>query len=351
MTRRLHPSGNVSGEPRSHGADGLGRGLGLAAGVLADRLLHDPPDAGHPVAWFGRWAGWLEQRMWADTVSRGAAYCLIACAPAAAAGLGLEAAGRRSTLARMVTTGVTTWVVLGAGSLAREGRTMADRLASGDLDGAREQLPHLCGRLAAGLDEPELARATVESMAENTADSAVASLFWGAVGGLPAMLVHRAVNTLDAMVGHHSDRYEHFGAFSARLDDALDLVPARITGTLACVLAPAVGGDARRAARIMLRDAAHHPSPNGGWCEAAWAGALGVRLGGRNVYPGGRVEHRGLLGEGPRPDGAAVRRASRLVHLVSGAAGALAGLGALATGRAAHRTAHRRGARRRKGQS
>ena len=349
MRQRIHPSGHVAGHP-GRTAGGLGRGLGLVAGLLADRVLLDPPNAAHPVAWFGRWAGWLEQRMWADTAPRGAAYCLIACAPAAAAGLLLEAAGRRGLVARIVTTGAATWVVLGAGSLAREGLTMADQLVSGDLDGAREQLPHLCGRLAAGLDEPELARATVESMAENTADSAVASLFWGAVGGVPAMLVHRAVNTLDAMVGHHNERYEHFGAFSARLDDALDLVPARVTGALACVLAPAVGGSTPRAARIMVRDATNHPSPNGGWCEAAWAGALGVQLGGRNVYPGGRVEHRGLLGEGPRPDGAAVRAASRLVLLVSGAAGALAGLGALAACRARPPRTRRRGARHRKGQ-
>lgn len=323
---------------------GPGRGLGLVAGVVADRLVPDPPDARHPVAWFGRWAGWLERRMWADSRARGAAYCLVSCAPAAAAGLALEALGRRGVLARAAVTGLATWTVIGADSLAREGRTMAERLEDDDLVGARAQLPHLCGRLASALDGPELARAAVESMAENTADSAVASLFWGAVGGVPAMFVHRAVNTLDAMVGHRDERHARFGTASARLDDALDLVPARLTGALACLLAPAVGGDPRRAGRVMVRDASDHPSPNGGWCEAAWAGALGVRLGGRNVYPGGRVEHRGLLGDGPRPDGAAVRAAARLVHLVSGTAGTLAGLGAVASGRTRRRRArHRKG--------
>ena len=328
----------------------MGRGLGLVVGIAADRLVPDPPDTGHPVAWFGRWALWLERRMWSDSAARGAAYCAIACAPAAAVGLVLEAVGRRSALARTAVTGVAAWAVVGAGSLAREGRAMADLLECGDLDGARERLPNLCGRLADELDGPELARAAVESMAENTADAAVASLFWGAVGGIPAMLVHRAANTLDAMIGHRDERYGNFGRFSARLDDVLDLAPARITGALACALAPAVGGNALRAARTMLRDARDHPSPNGGWCESAWAGALGVRLGGTNAYPGGRVERRGALGDGPRPDGAAVRTASGLVRLVSGAAGVLAGLGAVTAVRAPHARTARHGARRGEGQ-
>lgn len=320
----------MTGHPRTARATaaGLARGLGLVAGLVADRLVPDPPDRAHPVAWFGRWAGWLEERLWADSRARGALYCVLACTPPLAAGAALEAIGRRSAPARLLVTAAATWTVLGAGSLAREGRAMAGLLEDGDLEGARERLPHLCGRLPDGLDEPELARATVESMAENTADSAVASLFWGALGGAPAMFVHRAVNTLDAMVGHRDERHGRFGSFSARLDDLLDLAPARITGALACLLAPAVGGRTGAAVHVMVRDGADHPSPNGGWCEAAWAGALGVRLGGLNVYPGGLVERRGLLGDGPRPDGASVRAAAGLVGLVSATAAALAGAGA-----------------------
>ena len=167
-------------------------------------------------------------------------------------------------------------------------------------------------------------------MAENTADAAVASLWWGAVAGVPGMLVHRGANTLDAMIGHHNERYENFGKVAAHLDDLLDLPAARLTGLFACLLAPTVGGDRRRAVQIMMRDHGHHPSPNGGWCESAWAGALGVQLGGRNVYYGHRHEDRPLLGDGARPDGRKVADAADLVTGVTGMATAAACLGVAA---------------------
>lgn len=324
----------------------LARAAGLALGVGADQLLGDPR-RGHPVAVFGRAAGALEQAMWADSARRGAAFTAACLAPLALAGAGVEAVTRRRPVLRTLTTALTTWAVLGAASLAAEGQVMAQRLADDDLDGARRQLPHLCGRDASRLDGPELARATVESMAENTADAAVASLVWGAVAGVPGLLVHRGANTLDAMVGHHSARHENFGRPSARLDDLLDLLPARLTGALACALAPLVGGDRGRAWRTMWRDHSHHPSPNGGWCESAWAGALGVQLGGRNVYHGSRVEDRPLLGQGPRPDAQGVRRAARLVTAVTWAG---TGAAVLAVATVAHVAHHGglalRGARR-----
>jgi adenosylcobinamide-phosphate synthase len=255
----------------------------------------------------------------------------VAClTPLAVLGIAADRATCDRPICRALVTAAATWAVVGATSLAREGDTMASRLAAKDLDGARDQLSHLCGRDPKALDEPELARATVESMAENTADAAVASIFWGAVAGLPGMLVHRGANTLDAMVGHHNERFEHFGKVSAHLDDLLDLAPARITGTLACLLAPMIGGDRVRSLDVMARDHAHHPSPNGGWCESAWAGALGVTLGGRNLYYGNRFEDRPLLGDGPRPDAGKVSDAARLVQAVTWAATGLAA-GTLAT--------------------
>lgn len=303
------------------------RGLGLACAALMDQVLPDPPNQLHPVAWFGRWAGWLESRMWADSSSRGALFALVALAPVAAVGVGAELATRRHPLAHTMATAVAGWVVIGAGSLSREGDAMAERLEAGDLPGARERLGHLCGRLPDELGEPELARATVESMAENTADSAIASLWWGTFAGIPGLLVHRGANTLDAMVGYRNARYAHFGTASARLDDLLDLAPARLTAALAAAVSPLVHGRPAQVVRIALRDAHDHPSPNGGWCESAWAGALGVQLGGHNVYPGGVAEDRGLLGDGPRPRARHVRRAARLVRWVTltGAGLALAG--------------------------
>jgi adenosylcobinamide-phosphate synthase len=234
---------------------------------------------------------------------------------AAALGVAAERATARHPLIRTVTTASVTWGVLGGRSLRREGRRMGGALAAGDVAAARRRLPSLCGRDPSVLDEAELARATVESVAENTSDAVVAPLFWGAVAGVPGLLAYRAANTLDAMVGHRTPRLERFGWAAARLDDALNLAPARLTGGLAAACAPA--GAPARAWRTLRDDGAAHPSPNAGRCEAAFAGALGVRLGGRNVY-GGRVEERPVLGRAGREcaagDVTAALRLSRRVE-------------------------------------
>ena len=216
-----------------------------------------------------------------------------------------------------------TWAVLGGTSLGREAQAIGRSLEEGDLAAARRRLPALCGRDPDRLDAAGLARAAVESVAENTSDAVVAPLLWGAVFGLPGLLGYRAVNTLDAMIGHHSPRYERFGWAAARLDDAANLVPARVTGLLAAGLAPAVGGRPRHALRMLRRDGGKHPSPNAGRCEAAFAGSLAVQLGGQNVYRG-RTEQRGLLGDGGPPGAADIARAVRLSRLVSAAAALLA---------------------------
>jgi adenosylcobinamide-phosphate synthase len=293
---------------------------GLALGAAADLVLADPR-RGHPVAGFGGAAAALERRVWRDSRPVGAAYAAGLTAAAAALGLAVERA--RRPLPRTLLTAAATWAVLGGTSLARAATRMHERLAAGDLLGARAALPALAGRDPAGLDEKELARATVESVAENTSDAAVAPLFWGAVAGVPGLLGYRAVNTLDAMVGYRSTRYARFGWAAARLDDVANWAPARITAALTVACAPLAGADARGAVRSWRRDGAAHPSPNAGRCEAAMAGALGVRLGGRNVYAG-RVEDRPSLGDGPPPDTADIRRAVRLSRAVWLTAAALA---------------------------
>jgi adenosylcobinamide-phosphate synthase len=159
-------------------------------------------------------------------------------------------------------------------------------------------------------------------MAENTSDAVVAPLLWGAVAGVPGLLGYRAVNTLDAMVGYRSARYLRFGWAAARLDDLVNLLPARVSGLLFALLAPAVGGSPAAAVRAWRRDAAAHPSPNAGPVEAAAAGALGVRLGGRTVYTHG-VEERPRLGSGRAPTPDDLRRAARLSRLVGVAAAVL----------------------------
>ena len=199
----------------------------------------------------------------------------------------------------------------------------ASRGAEVGLAAARARLPSLCGRDPEVLDAAGIARAGVESMAENTSDAVVAPLFWGAVAGVPGLLGYRAVNTLDAMVGYRSARYQRFGWAAARLDDLANLVPARVCAWLFVGLAPAVGGSPRAALAAWRRDAAGHPSPNAGPVEAAAAGALGVSLGGPTAYRHG-LEQRPRLGTGPPPTPADLRRAAHLSRLVGAAAAALA---------------------------
>ncbi|TDC76500.1 adenosylcobinamide-phosphate synthase CbiB, partial [Actinomadura sp. 7K507] len=201
-------------------------------------------------------------------------------------------------------------------SLGREGLVMARMLERGDLEAARGRLSHLCARDPRGLDAGGLARAVVESVAENTSDASIAPLVWGAVAGVPGLLVYRAVNTLDAMVGYRNPRYERFGWAAARLDDVANWVPARVTGGLVAVCS------GRGAWRVLVRDGGNHPSPNAGRCEAAFAGALGVRLGGVNEY-GGRVERRPEMGDGRAPEVRDIRRAVGLSAAVTFAAAAV----------------------------
>jgi adenosylcobinamide-phosphate synthase len=312
---------------------------GLAAGVALDALLGDPRRY-HPVAAFGRAAAALEARDYADSRLRGAAHA-AACVLAVAAPATLLARRTRGRpLSQAAAAALAVWAVTGARSLHDEAERANVALAGHDLAAARRVLPSLCGRDPADLDAVELTRAVIESVAENTCDAVVAPLLWGAVGGLPGLAAYRAVNTLDAMVGYRSPRYLRFGWASARLDDAANWIPARVTAalTVACAAvvplpgtsaqSPSAGGrfvagPAAAALRAVLRDGPRHPSPNAGRCEAAFAGALGLRLGGTNVY-GGVTEVRPELGEGRAPEPDDIRRAVRLSRAVTVAATGLA---------------------------
>ncbi|HEX2894310.1 MAG TPA: cobalamin biosynthesis protein [Marmoricola sp.] len=293
----------------------MSRAAGLLLGHLADRALGDPGRF-HPVAGFGRVAGALERRTYADARTRGAAYTLVLVGGTTAAGVVLERRTRGRAVMHTAVTAAATWAVLGGRSLDREAATVG-RLLDSDLVAARRRLTHLVGRDTRTLDPGEVARAVVESLAENTSDAVVAPLVLGSVAGVPGLLGHRAANTLDAMVGHRSRRYRQFGWASARLDDLLNLPGSRLTAGLAVVL----GEDRASAVRAWRRDARGHPSPNAGPVEAAFAGALGVRLGGSNVYGDAEdrhVEHRAVLGDG-RPvvpaDIEAARTLAARVHV------------------------------------
>jgi adenosylcobinamide-phosphate synthase len=296
--------------------------------VGLDALVGDPR-RGHPVAGFGRFAATVERLGYADSRVAGLRYLGVTAGTAVLAAALLHRATRTSPALTVALVAATTWAVLGGSSLAGEARALADELESGDLAAARARIPHLCGRDPDLLDAAGMARAGCESVAENTADAVVGPLLWGAVAGLPGLVGYRAVNTLDAMVGYPSPRHHRFGWAAARCDDLLNLVPARTTAALTVALAPLVGGSADASARAWRRDAAAHPSPNAGPVEAAAAGALGVRLGGLTRYPHGD-EQRPVLGDGPPPAAADLRRAARLSRLLGAAATGLAVLLALA---------------------
>ncbi|GGK38405.1 hypothetical protein GCM10010124_34070 [Pilimelia terevasa] len=332
MTREYRPS--------SPWAAFVAQAGGLVAGFALDAAYGDPR-RGHPVAGFGRFAAFLERATYRPGRGAGAVFAGLAVAAPVLVGVAVQRATRRRPVLRGVAVAAGTWAVLGGRTLRREATVMADALDAGDLDRARARLGHLCGRDPAALDAAGLARATVESVAENTSDAVVAPLCWGAVAGLPGLLGYRAVNTLDAMVGHRSPRYARFGTPAARLDDLANLAASRLTGLLIVAVAPLAGADRAQAWRVFRRDRADHPSPNAGQCEAAMAGALGVRLGGRNAYAG-RTETRPLLGDGPAPGADAARRAARLSGLV-GLAGVLCAVAAVGAGGALARILGRRG--------
>jgi adenosylcobinamide-phosphate synthase len=296
-----------------------GRVAGIAAGYLTDVLFGDPR-RGHPVALFGGGAAALERLTYADSRRAGALHVAALLGGLAVLGVTVEwGARRRGPASSAAATAAATFVALGGTSLSRTGHHMADLLTAGDVAGARRLLPSLCGRDPAALDSAGLARAALESIAENTSDAHVAPVLWAAFGGVPAVLVYRGANTLDAMIGNRSPRYLRFGWAAARVDDAANYVAARATGVLVAVCAPLVGGSTVGALRTWRRDAARHPSPNAGVVEAAFAGALGVRLGGPTQYAH-ELEIRPTLGDGRAPEAADLARAVRLSRLVQAAA-------------------------------
>lgn len=309
----------------------VSRAVGLMAGFAADRVFGDPR-RGHPVSGFGHVAGALERRLWADRRLHGVVYTVVMVGSAAAIGRLLDAKSAHRPVVTTAVTAAATWIVLGGRSLRNEALGVAECLERDDLRAARLQVARLVGRDTTNLDESEVARAAIESLAENTSDAVVAPLVFGTLAGPAGLLGYRAVNTLDAMVGHRSTRYRAFGWASARIDDIANLPGARLTAAWATLLAPAVEGSPHEAIRTWRSDGPRHPSPNAGPVEAAFAGALRVRLGGTNVY-GTESDDRGFLGDGPPPTAADVRRAARLADLVGyGAIVAAAGL-AVATDR------------------
>jgi len=271
---------------------------------------------GHPVTWLGRLIGTLDQRWNRDGDAfgtrrlAGVAAALSVVVLASLSAFAVQAAigtGWR----RILLVGILAWPFVALRSLHEHVAAVAKPLQAGDVDGARRAVSMIVGRDPTKLDEAGIARAAIESLAENTSDGVVAPIFWGVLFGLPGIVGYKAINTLDSMIGHRDARHEAFGWAAARIDDIANLVPARLTGLLfALASSQPLDGLA-----CMGRDARHHRSINAGWPEAAVAGALSVRLCGPRVYHGAPAKEPWLNEAARDPQGGDVALALRLyVH-------------------------------------
>lgn len=281
----------------------------MAVAMAVDALLGWPSwlfaRIGHPVTWLG-WLIAAIDSAWnrasdppALRRAAGVAGALVVIALSVALGWGLQSL-LPSGWIQIMLVGVLAWPLVALRSLHDHVAAVAAPLRDGDIAAARDAVSRIVGRDPAALDEAGIARAAIESLAENASDGIVAPVFWGALFGLPGILGYKAINTLDSMIGHRSERHEAFGWAAARIDDVANFIPARLTGFLFVMLAP------RRSEALscMTRDARRHRSPNAGWPEAAMAGGLGVRLSGPRIYHGSATDEP-WLNEGARDPRAA----------------------------------------------
>ncbi|MCC8179619.1 MAG: adenosylcobinamide-phosphate synthase CbiB [Planctomycetes bacterium] len=272
--------------------------IAMLAGFILDLMIGDPDWLPHPIIGIGKMISCGESRLRkiAGTTAfgefvAGAALVLAVCALACGiAWLAVAAAGAVHPLLRLAVESIICFQMLAAKSLAGAAKSVWQPLRQGDLAGARQAVGMIVGRDTAELDSAGVAKAAVETVAENTSDGVVAPLLYFAIGGAPLAVLYKAINTMDSMLGYNNDRYRYFGRFAARLDDVANFIPARLSGAALVVSAAFCRMDWRNAWRILRRDRLYHSSPNSGHPEAAVAGALGVRLGGVSRYGGVAVE-------------------------------------------------------------
>ena len=266
------------------------------AAFFLDTVLGDPQTRWHPVAVLGRLIAFLEKLLYplrgsdAQKFAMGSLLTLLVLCISYAFADGLLLAARQLPVAwgAYVVSVILLYFCISPRMLAKAGQDIYALLVKGDIAAAREHVGYIVGRDTAELDEADAARAAIETVAENTVDGVIAPLFFFALGGAPLAVLYRAANTMDSMLGYKNERYLYFGRMAARVDDVLNFVPARMTGILFVMAAFLLGYDGRNALNILVRDAAGHPSPNGGHAEAPVAGALHIRLGGINYYFGER---------------------------------------------------------------
>ncbi len=282
--------------------------LALALGFLLDLAIGDPRWLPHPIRGVGKLIAGLEKRLRrafpkTPEGERAAGRVLVALTVAISGGAAQLLLWACAAVHWGLALGVETVLccyLLCTRSLRDESMKVYAALKNAGLPAARRAVAMIVGRDTASLDEAGVARATVETVAENTADGVAAPLLYMALGGAGAGMAYKACNTLDSMVGYQNETYLHFGRCAAKLDDLLNFIPARISGFVMALTAPVAGGSLKRALRIFFRDRLQHKSPNSAHTEASCAGALGLRLGGDNYYFG-KLVHKPGIGDELRP--------------------------------------------------
>ena len=279
------------------------KGLEILLAYIADLAFADPPWLPHPVRLFGLAATALEKACrklartpWALRLAGAFTTLLIISCTGLGSWLLLKWIREFSALAALITATYLAYTTLSVRGLDRAGGEVLGHIRSGQLDRARSALAMIVGRDTGTAGEPEIVRAVIETVAENTSDGVVAPLFYLALGGVPSALVYKAINTLDSMIGYKNDRYRDFGWAAARLDDVVNLIPARLTAVLVIAGSFVLRLGWKESYHTVRQDAHLQPSPNSGYPEAAYAGALGVQLGGINFY-GGQPAHKAYLGK------------------------------------------------------
>ncbi|PKK40602.1 Adenosylcobinamide-phosphate synthase [Clostridiaceae bacterium JG1575] len=292
----------------------------MAMALFLDFILGDPAFIPHPVVGFGALIRRLDDALRRPEDSKGTALAkgallvlvllLAAAVPSAIVLHFLKGP------ARFIAYVVLFWFCLSCRTMEKEANGVLSALTSDGLLAGRRQVGRIVGRDTASLDEAGILRATLESVAESTSDGIIAPMFWGLLLGPVGALVYKAINTMDSMIGYRSEKYVYFGKVAARLDDIANLVPARLTALLALLLAPYVEGRIKEAARVYRVNGTAHESPNAGHPEAAFAGALAVRLGGPAVYQGRWEEKPFINPQGHAPTAQDVSKSLRLMKMI-----------------------------------
>lgn len=305
----------------------------LLAGFALDLLLGDPQWLYHPVRVIGSYISWAEKKLRArgGNLRAGAVFLTASTIllTMAAAALLMRLSGLLGRAPHFIAMALLDWMGVSVTCMAKESRGVARALEDG-VEAGRAQVARIVGRDTQTLSEEEIIKATVETVAENTTDGVISPMLYAALGGPVLLWGFKAASTLDSMVGYLDEKYRDVGWSSARTDDVLNFVPARLTALLMCLAAFLTGLDGKNAWRIVRRDHANHKSPNCAWSEAAAAGALHIQLGGTHDYFGKPVE-KPTIGDADRPaQRGDIAKVNRLLYVSGALAAALIALAALA---------------------